>query len=107
MLSSIRDEIRAEKASEGSKPFSFARFENISEGSVQIADVAGDEQRAGNGAGDSDEASGGRFENPLYRSKRKQKEEGVALDMNTPLSMSTLKDKAEDLIEEVNLDIDQ
>ncbi|XP_076293935.1 protein amnionless [Lasioglossum baleicum] len=108
IFTSIRDGIRADKSAEGSKPFSFARFENISEGNVRIADVAGGSaQTTGNEAEGAKETSGGRFENPLYRSKRKRKEEAEVLDMNSPLSMSTLKDKVEDGIEEVDLDIDQ
>ncbi|XP_076645037.1 protein amnionless [Halictus rubicundus] len=102
----IRDGIRADKTTDGRKPFSFARFENVLDGNVQIADVAGGSvQTPGNEADGAEETSGGQFENPLYRSKRKRKEE--VLDMNSPLSMSTLKDKVEDRIEEVNLDIDQ
>ncbi|XP_078033099.1 protein amnionless [Augochlora pura] len=108
MFSTIRDGVRADKTTEGSKPFGFARFENISEGNVQLADVVNiDEQRAGNETEDTGEASVGQFENPLYRSKRKRREGAEVMDMNTPLSMSTLKNKVEDGIEEVDLDIDQ
>nr|XP_033329666.1 uncharacterized protein LOC117222195 [Megalopta genalis] len=108
MFSTIRDGIRADKKTEDSKPFGFARFENISEGNVQLADVVGaGEQRSGNETEDTGEVSGGQFENPLYRSKRKRREGAEVMDMNTPLSMSTLKNKVEDGIEEVDLDIDQ
>lgn len=87
------------------KPFGFARFENISEGNVRITEVAC-ESNLENKETDNKDSSGGRFENPLYRSKRKgRKEEGEVLDMEKPLSLATLKDKVEeDQIEEVDLD---
>lgn len=90
------------------KPFGFARFENISEGNVQITDVASirESNLEDIETDNKDSSSGGRFENPLYRSKRKgRKEEGEVLDMEKPLSLSTLKDRVEeDQIEEVDLD---
>ncbi|KZC07963.1 Protein amnionless [Dufourea novaeangliae] len=113
IFTSIRDGIRVDnKSPQGSKPFSFARFENVLEGNVRIADVSGNiEQGTENEVDGAEEASGGRFENPLYRSKRRRKEEEdeEVLDMNSPLtiSMATLKDKVEDRIEEVDVDIDE
>lgn len=107
IFSSIRDGVHVDKKQAG-KPFGFARFENISEGNVQIAEVAsGRESNLESKETDKkDSSSGGRFENPLYRSKRKgRKEEGEVLDMEKPLSLTTLKDRVEeDQIEEVDLD---
>ncbi|XP_076164146.1 protein amnionless [Ptiloglossa arizonensis] len=105
IFSSIRDEIRVDQAQVG-KPFGFARFENISEGNVQIANVAGSsEQKPVNDEARTKEPSGGRFENLLYRSKRRPKE-GEVLDMDAPLSLAMLRDKVDDA-EEVEVDIDQ
>ena len=108
MFSSIRDGVGAEKT-QGSKPFGFARFENISEGNVQIASVV-DEPRTNldDGEAGSADPPGGRFENPLYRSKRRgRKEDEEILNMEAPLSLSTLKDKVGRQIEEVDVDIDE
>ncbi|XP_076624350.1 protein amnionless [Colletes latitarsis] len=107
IFTSVRDGMRMDKP-EGSKPFSFARFENISEGNVQIADVAGSsEQKLGKDDTVTKEPSGGRFENPLYRSKKRRKDEEETLDMEAPLSLATLKDRVEDSMEEIEMDIDQ
>ncbi|PBC34785.1 Protein amnionless [Apis cerana cerana] len=105
IFSSIRDGVRVDKNQAG-KPFGFARFENISEGNVRITEVACESNLENKETDNKDSSSGGRFENPLYRSKRKgRKEEGEVLDMEKPLSLATLKDKVEeDQIEEVDLD---
>lgn len=87
------------------KPFGFARFENISEGNVRITEVACESNLENKETDNKDSSSGGRFENPLYRSKRKGRKEEEVLDMEKPLSLATLKDKVEeDQIEEVDLD---
>ncbi|XP_076761415.1 protein amnionless [Xylocopa sonorina] len=107
MFSSIRDGVLVDKT-EASKPFGFARFENISEGNVRIASPENEtEQKLEDKGGEGEGSSGGRFENPLYRSKRKGKEEGEVLDMNAAVSLTALKTKVEDQIEEVEVDIDE
>ncbi|XP_003703705.2 protein amnionless [Megachile rotundata] len=102
VFSSIRDGTRVDKSQ--SKPFSFARFENIPEGNVQIANVAVAEEQPDKNEETEEEDSGGRFENPLYRSKRKKKEEIEVLNMDAPLRLTALKDKVEG-IEEADVDI--
>ncbi|KAG7187993.1 hypothetical protein KM043_013949 [Ampulex compressa] len=108
-FSSVRDGIRATKP-QTVKPFSFARFENVSEGNVEIVEgtgtsgsnVAGGENETDNDAGDEDAKEGReetaerRFENPLYRSKRRDREGTKMLDIETALSLSTLKSKVEE-----------
>ncbi|KAF3426788.1 hypothetical protein E2986_11434 [Frieseomelitta varia] len=110
MFSSIRDGVGVEKT-QVRKPFGFARFENISEGNVQIASVADvDEPRANLDDGETGSADppGGRFENPLYRSKRRgRKKDEEVLNMEAPLSLSTLKDNVGRQIEEVDVDVDE
>ncbi|XP_012241714.1 protein amnionless-like [Bombus impatiens] len=107
IFSSIRDGIRADKT-QGSKPFGFARFENSAESNVQIANIANEPNLEDNEAEGNDPSSGGRFENPLYRSRRKgRKEDEEVLNMEAPLSLSTLKRKVDDQIEEADLDTDQ
>ncbi|XP_014469421.1 PREDICTED: protein amnionless-like [Dinoponera quadriceps] len=101
-VSSVRDGIRVEKQKHG-----FARFENVPEGNVQIADVAG---TSGRQIDDSEErirqpTGGGRFENPLYRSKRDKPEEREMLD--TPLSLAALKGKVEGQLENVEMDSEE
>lgn len=93
---------------QGSKPFGFARFENSAESNVQIANVANEPNLEDNEADGNDPSSGGRFENPLYRSRRKgRKEDEEVLNMEAPLSLSTLKRKVDNQIEEADLDTDQ
>lgn len=106
MFSSIRDGIRADKAPP-EKPFSFARFENVPEGNVQIADVPTSTGQMLQEDGEGTKNAGGRFENPLYRSRRKKEDERKILDMEAPLSLTTLKDNVDDPVEEVELDIDE
>lgn len=93
VVSSIRDGIRTDKQKQG-----FARFENVPEGNVQIADVPGTSGREADVEGIKQVASG-RFENPLYMSKRDKTEERKILDIDTPLSLTTLKGKVEDQLE--------
>ncbi|XP_017798887.1 PREDICTED: protein amnionless-like [Habropoda laboriosa] len=108
VFSSIRDGIRPDKSQPG-KPFSFARFENLSEGNVQIANVVVESETKAEGSKIEveDPFSGGRFENPLYRTKRRRNEESEVLNMEAPLSLTTLRDKVEDEIVEVDLDINE
>lgn len=100
-VSSVRDGIRAEKQKHG-----FARFENVSEGNVQIVDVPGTSERQ---AHNDDERikqnlAGGRFENPLYRSKREKEERRI---LDEPLSLATLKDKVENQLENAQMDTEE
>lgn len=87
-VSSVRDGIRAEKQKHG-----FARFENIPEGNVQIADVAGTSRQQTDDNERITQPTGGRFENPLYRSKRDKTEESEML--STSLTLTALKGKIE------------
>ena len=103
---SIRDGIRVDKG-QRVKSFGFARFENIPEGNVQIAEPVSVQKAASDVDSSGEATSGGRFENPLYRSKRKHGEEKDILDMGAALSLSTLRDKVEDRMEEMEVDIDQ
>lgn len=75
---------------------------------MQIAEPANTgAQKSGKEEYESKESSsGGRFENPLYRSKRKREDEKEILNMEAPLSLTTLRDKVEGRIEEVEIDID-
>lgn len=92
-VSSVRDGIWADKQKHG-----FARFENVPEGNVQIADVPGtSEHEADTDVEGIKQVAGGRFENPLYRSKRDKTEEHKILDIDAPLSLITLKGKIEQL----------
>lgn len=93
---------------QGRKPFGFARFENSAESNVRIANVANEANLEDNEEEGNDASSGGRFENPLYRSRRKgRKEDEEVLNMEAPLSLSTLKRKVDNQIEEADLDTDQ
>lgn len=95
------------------KPFGFARFENVQEGSVSI-DESNRRRRRRHASEISEElvteeevmeeetsTGGGKFENPLYRSKRKKdfkdfKNEGEELiDVDLPMSLTALKSKVE------------
>ncbi|XP_011161778.1 protein amnionless-like [Solenopsis invicta] len=100
-VSSVRDGIW-----EGKQKHGFARFENVPEGNVQIADVPGMSGR------EVDDDKGikqvaGRFENPLYKSKRDKAEERKILDIDEPLSLTTLKDKIEDQLENEEMDTEE
>lgn len=102
-VSSVRDGIRADKQKHG-----FARFENVPEGNVQIADVPG---TSGREANDNTEritqVAGGRFENPLYRSKRDKAEDRKILDIDAPLSLTTLKGKIDDQLQDEEMDTEE
>ncbi|XP_024871634.1 protein amnionless-like [Temnothorax curvispinosus] len=103
-VSSVRDGIRKDKQKHG-----FARFENVPEGNVQIANVPG---MSGREADDDVErikqvASAGRFENPLYRSKRDKMEKRKIFDIDAPLSLTTLKSKIEDQLENEEMDTEE
>lgn len=100
---SVRDGIRTDKQKHG-----FARFENVPEGNVQIADIPGTSGReAANDDKGIKQAAGGRFENPLYRSKRDKTEERKILDLDAPLSLTTLKGKVEDRLENEEMDTEE
>lgn len=95
-VSSVRDGIRADKQKHG-----FARFENVPEGNVQIANVPGTSGREA----DNDDVvkgitqiAGGRFENPLYRSNKRDKTETRKI-LDAPLSLATLKSQIDDQLE--------
>lgn len=102
-VSSIRDGIRADKQKHG-----FARFENVPEGNVRIADVPG---TSGREADDDNtvkgitQVAGGRFENPLYRSKRDKTEKSKILD--APLSLATLKSQMDNQLENKEMDTEE
>ncbi|EZA50641.1 hypothetical protein DMN91_003527 [Ooceraea biroi] len=101
-VSSVRDGIRTDKK------YGFARFENVPEGNVQIADVPGISRReADNDVEEITQTTGGRFENPLYRSKRDKAEEHKILDIDAPLSLATLKGKIDDQLESEEMDTEE
>ncbi|KAL0125777.1 hypothetical protein PUN28_004677 [Cardiocondyla obscurior] len=100
-VSSIRDGIRTDKQKHG-----FARFENVPEGNVQIAEVSGTNGPGADDVGVEKDA-GGRFENPLYRSKRDRAEKRKILDIDAPLSLATLKSKVEDQLENEQMDTEE
>jgi len=103
VVSSVQDGIRTDKQKHG-----FARFENVSEGNVQIADIAGMSRReVNNDAEDIMQTAGGRFENPLYRSKRDKAEEHKVLGIDAPLSLATLKGKIDDQAEPQEMDTEE
>ncbi|CAK9801177.1 Protein amnionless [Anthophora quadrimaculata] len=108
VFSTIRDGTCVDKSQPG-KPFSFARFENISEGNVQIANVPVEDEAKPEGsmAELEDPSSGGRFENPLYRSRRRRNKEDEILNMEAPLSMTILSDNLEDQVEEIDENVDE
>lgn len=99
-VSSVRDGIRAEKQKQG-----FARFENVPEGNVQIADVVGTSGQRTDDSEGITQPTGGRFENPLYRSKRDKPEEREMLDV--PLSLTALKGKIEGQLENAEMDSEE
>lgn len=102
-VSSVRDGIRADKQKHG-----FARFENIPEGNVRIVDLS---ETSGREADDDDvvkgitQVAGGRFENPLYRSKRDKTEGRKILD--APLNLATLKSQIDDQLENREMDTEE
>ncbi|KAG5326348.1 AMNLS protein, partial [Acromyrmex heyeri] len=102
-VSSVRDGIRADKQKHG-----FARFENIPEGNIQIGHIPG---TSGREADDNVEGikqiAVGRFENPLYRSKRDKAKERKILDIDAPLSLTALKRKIEDQLENEEMDTEE
>ncbi|KAI4495282.1 hypothetical protein M0804_001483 [Polistes exclamans] len=102
------------------KPFSFARFENVLEGNVRIDDsqrrrrehemneelINGEEvllEEEGGGP-----STGGNFENPLYRSKRDKNfriEERELINVDLPLSLTSLKNRVKNNTDEEDDDI--
>jgi len=101
-VSSVRDGIRADKK------HGFARFENIPEGNVQIGNVPGTSgQEADDNVGGIKQIAVGRFENPLYRSKRDKAKESTILDIDAPLSLTALKGKIEDQLENEEMDTEE
>ncbi|XP_046820768.1 protein amnionless [Vespa crabro] len=105
------------------KPFSFARFENILEGNVRIEDpqTRRDEHEMNEELITEEEevldeegtSVGGNFENPLYRSKRDKKfkiEERELINVDLPLSLTSLKNRVKDNTEDdddIEMDIEQ
>ncbi|XP_067209324.1 uncharacterized protein Amnionless isoform X2 [Linepithema humile] len=100
-VSSVRDGIRADKQKHG-----FARFENVPEGNVQIVNNPGMSGREADGNTEITQVAGGRFENPLYRSKR-SKEEHKILDIDAPLSLTILKGKIDDRLQDEEMDTEE
>ncbi|GAB1859853.1 Protein amnionless [Camponotus japonicus] len=103
-VSSVRDGIRADKQKHG-----FARFENVPEGNVRIANVPGTSGREA----DNDDVvkgitqiAGGRFENPLYRSNKRDKTE-IRKILDAPLSLATLKSQVDDQLETKEMDTEE
>jgi len=102
-VSSVRDGIQADKQKHG-----FARFENVPEGNVQIADVPGTSDReVDDDVEGVKQVASGRFENPLYRSKRNRMEERKIFDLDAPLSLSTLKGRIEDQLKNEEMDTEE
>lgn len=79
------------------KSFAFARFENISEGNVQLAEETNQQATTGE-----------RFENPLYRSTKRSKGQEKKLDAQAPVSLTALQQATElnDDTEEIEMDIE-
>ncbi|KAK2585029.1 hypothetical protein KPH14_008553 [Odynerus spinipes] len=119
---SIRKGTRIEKPR---KPFGFARFENIPEGNVNIDNS---QRRIRRKEGEMTEelvteeeeieeestSGGGKFENPLYRSKRSKdfkdfkSEERELIDVDLPLSLTALQKKvAENTEEDTEMHIEE
>ncbi|XP_015110891.1 protein amnionless-like [Diachasma alloeum] len=82
--------------------FGFARFENIPEGEVQLASAVIPEDDMD--SDDDDYEDGKRFENPLYRSKRKGPVEKI-IDIDGPVSLAELAGKVTSH-EDANIDSD-
>lgn len=102
-ISSVRDGIRSEKQKHG-----FARFENVPEGNVHITDAPGTSNRTADVNEGITQPEGGRFENPLYRSKKRDKvDERKILDIDAPLSLATLKSQIDDQLEDVEMDTEE
>ncbi|KAG5311069.1 AMNLS protein, partial [Acromyrmex insinuator] len=102
-VSSVRDGIRADK-----QKYGFARFENIPEGNIQIGNVPGTSgQEADYNVEGIKQIAVGRFENPLYRSKRDKAKERKILDIDAPLSLTALKRKIEDQLENEEMDTEE
>lgn len=105
------------------KPFGFARFENVLEGNVRIDDpqTRRDEHEMNEELIMEEEvldeegtSGGGNFENPLYRSKRDKNfkiEERELINVDLPLSLTSLKKRAKDNTEDddddIEMDIEQ
>lgn len=92
---SIREGFQSDNAKENS--YKFARFQNFSEGGVQLS---GSDKLEDDVDDNEPSSSGGRFENPLYKSKRESKKElGVEkikeIDFNSPVSLVSLSNQIE------------
>ncbi|KAI4503891.1 hypothetical protein M0802_001294 [Mischocyttarus mexicanus] len=100
------------------RSFNFARFENVLEGNVRIDDsqtrrrehemneelIKGEEVLDEEGP-----STGGNFENPLYRSKRDKNfrmEERELINVDLPLSLTSLKNRVKDNTDEEDDDND-
>ncbi|XP_066591444.1 protein amnionless [Prorops nasuta] len=97
--------------SKAGKNFTFARFENISEGNVEIAEnISADEAEEVDSEEEGAGATSGRFENPLYRSKKersKDAREERIIDIGSPLSLTMLQARVDDNVEEVEMDMEK
>ncbi|XP_063978536.1 protein amnionless-like [Diachasmimorpha longicaudata] len=80
--------------------FGFARFENIATGEVQLTSPIIEDEMGS----DDDHEDGKRFENPLYRSKRKGPVEKI-IDIDAPVSLAELEGKVASH-EDANIDSD-
>ncbi|XP_034937825.1 protein amnionless [Chelonus insularis] len=100
-FSSIRDGIRADGTPNTGSSFGFARFENLAEGDVQLARAitAENEMLEIDNEDNDNVGRGKRFENPLYRSRRKSsiidnpKDTENIVNIDTPVSLSELQKK--------------
>ena len=105
---SIRNGVRSD-SSKG-KSYAFARFENLPEGDVQLTGNIDPEYEENE---EEPSSSGGRFENPLYSSKREFKkvsklENLEIIDFNSPVSLAALKNGIEDDdLEDVEMAIEE
>lgn len=90
---SIRDGIRSDNNKSGS--FGFARFENIQDGSVEIAERRNAKSSVHEDReSEIDNSNAGSFENPLYSSKAENinrlSQESNNDDQNVPISLDLL-----------------
>ncbi|XP_001604404.1 protein amnionless-like [Nasonia vitripennis] len=88
------------------KSFAFARFENLFEGNVQLAEEEQEEEQASS----AEQSSGGEtFENPLYRHEKAIGKERKLLDTSEPVSLIALEKVLEvdnNSIEDIEMDIE-
>lgn len=97
---SVREGIRPDETAKASGSFGFARFENIPEGDVQLASaIIPEDESSFKGDNNDSEGGGKRFENPLYRSRRKslntpgKDSDEKMIDIDEPVSLIALQEK--------------